>query len=63
MEERGEDWPFGGPWKCKLSGSPETAAVQAEYNETQLLLGRMCLPSEKEKTPIRRAYPTTVFYK
>lgn len=47
-------------WKCKLSGSPETAAVQTEYNETQLLLGRMRLPSEKEKTPIRRAYPTTV---
>lgn len=35
-------------WKCELFGSSEIATTQAEYNEIQLWLGKICLTSEKD---------------
>lgn len=34
--------------KYKFFKSPEIATIQAEYNETQLWLGKMCLSSEED---------------
>lgn len=36
------------PLGNKLFRSPEIATIQAEYNETQLWLGKMCLSSEMD---------------